>query len=179
MSKPQTTAPSASDDRVVTTISGPPTNRPTPGEVFSDGGKPNIKMLKNHLSKEGRLSGTAAEKLVLDATTMLRNEPNVLSVDTPIIVVGDIHGQFYDLLKMFDVMGDPTKQDTHRYLFLGDYVDRGRPEALVCRCGRGDISSILVFRTGYFSIECVLYLVALKICYPRQVYMLRGNHECR
>lgn len=76
-----------------------------------------------------------------------------MSLQDPVTVVGDLHGQFYDMVKMLDVGGSP---ETTKYLFLGDYVDRGS-----------------------FSVEVVLLLYSLKLNFPATIFMLRGNHECR
>ena len=84
---------------------------------------------------------------------MLVKESNVIHIQTPVTVVGDMHGQFHDMLELFNIGG--RIPDTN-YLFLGDYVDR-----------------------GLYSIETVMLLIVLKLRYPNRIHLLRGNHESR
>ena len=81
------------------------------------------------------------------------HESNVVHILAPVTVVGDIHGQFFDMLEIFKIGG--FCPDTN-YLFLGDYVDR-----------------------GLFSVETISLLVCLKLRYPSRVHLIRGNHESR
>lgn len=152
--------PLSTVDRVCQVNPPPPSNRLTIAEVFGKGSVPNYELVADFLSKEGRLDNACAAKIIKMGKEILAKEKNVIHVDGTVTVCGDIHGQFYDLIKLFSVGGpvaDPkTKTAGTKYLFLGDYVDRGNT-----------------------SIECVLYLWCLKICYPESVFLLRGNHECR
>lgn len=140
-------------DRAVSSVTPPASFKPSNEQVFLRNGLPNCDFIKDHFFHEGRLQEDQAIKIVKQATQLLTAEPNLLSVPAPVTICGDVHGQYYDLMKLFEVGGDPK---TTKYLFLGDYVDRGS-----------------------FSIECLIYLYALKITYPNSFWMLRGNHESR
>lgn len=115
---------------------------------------PDNEFLLNHFLQEGRVSKECATEILRFGTQILKKEPNVLKLSAPFFVVGDIHGQFYDLTNIFKESGEPSKKN--RYLFLGDYVDR-----------------------GMFSCEVFLFLLSLKISRKRYIYLLRGNHETR
>lgn len=112
-----------------------------------------IDALIDHLMQCRILSEIQVKMLCEKAQELFTDEPNVKEIRCPVTVCGDIHGQFYDLMELFKIGGNLPDTD---YLFMGDYVDR-----------------------GYYSVETISLLVALKIRYPERICILRGNHESR
>ena len=141
------------DDRVMKNVAPPPRYPMEHQKLFPKKNLPDWKALKSHLTKEGRLSKPDIIELNNLFKNIIKNEPNIVKLNDPVTIVGDLHGQYYDLLKCLEVGGNP---ENTKYLFSGDYVDRGS-----------------------FSIEIVLLLMALKINFKNTIIMLRGNHECR
>ncbi|CAK8575737.1 unnamed protein product [Lathyrus sativus] len=91
------------------------------------------------------------------AERIFSSEPTVIQLKAPIKIFGDLHGQFGDLMRLFDEYGSPSTAGDIAYidyLFLGDYVDRGQ-----------------------HSLETISLLLALKVEYPNNVHLIRGNHE--
>jgi diadenosine tetraphosphatase ApaH/serine/threonine PP2A family protein phosphatase len=89
--------------------------------------------------------------LLVDSLSKLRSLPALIRVPTPVVIVGDIHGSLLDLLRIFQGFGTPPNT---RYLFLGDYVDRGED-----------------------SVAVICLVLAFFHRHPDKVFLLRGNHE--
>ena len=102
--------------------------------------------------KEINLSEEEIKFLCSESKNIFLKQPILLELGPCLNICGDIHGQFYDLLQLFELGGYPPEKN---YLFLGDYVDRGKQ-----------------------SIETICLLLTYKIKYPENFFLLRGNHEC-
>jgi serine/threonine-protein phosphatase 6 catalytic subunit len=104
--------------------------------------------------KEGNILNEKDLRLLCEKVKeIVVEESSCQLVRAPVTICGDIHGQFYDLLELFNRGGQIPQTS---YIFMGDYVDR-----------------------GYHSMETFQYLMCLKVKYPGNITILRGNHESR
>ena len=88
---------------------------------------PNLQVLREYLLGEGLLEKKDLLNLLSVTTRMIKREPNVAIMQEPIFIIGDTHGQYFDLVHMFEKAIDGRFDlNTTSLLFLGDYVDRGR-----------------------------------------------------
>ena len=116
--------------------------------------------MRHHINKKEQDFGLKAvnlaesqiEMLIEKSQQIFISQPNLIELDPPLIVAGDIHGKYIDLLRIFEIGGFPPESN---YLFLGDYVDRGQQ-----------------------NLEVICLMLAYKIKYPENFFLLRGNHEC-
>jgi serine/threonine-protein phosphatase 5 len=115
-----------------------------------------VHSLIDWLREERRLHPHYVYRILLEAGNVLKAAPTVVDLTVPanglLTVCGDIHGQFFDLLHIFDINGAPS--ESHSYLFNGDLVDRGA-----------------------HSVEVLLLVMALKAALPHHFFIARGNHE--
>ena len=109
------------------------------------------KLIADKHCRDVKFTENEIKGVVSASRTVLLSQPMLLELEAPIKIVGDIHGQFTDLIKIFQNGGFPPEAN---YLFLGDYVDRGQN-----------------------SLETIMLLLCYKIKYPENFFLLRGNHE--
>uniref|UniRef100_A0A8W8IG72 Serine/threonine-protein phosphatase 5 n=1 Tax=Magallana gigas TaxID=29159 RepID=A0A8W8IG72_MAGGI len=128
------------------------------GPRFEDGGV-TLKFvtdLMKTFKEQKKLHRKYAYQILVEIKNFFIKQPSLVDITVPkgekFTVCGDIHGQFYDLLNIFELNGLPS--ESNPYLFNGDFVDRGS-----------------------FSVECVVVLFCFKLLYPNHFFMARGNHE--
>ncbi|XP_064599585.1 serine/threonine-protein phosphatase 5-like [Liolophura sinensis] len=129
------------------------------GPEMEEGGKVTgefMTQLMLTFKDQKKLHRKYAYQILLQAKEIFSSQPSLVDITIPgnekFTVCGDIHGQFYDLMNIFELNGFPSK--VNPYLFNGDFVDRGS-----------------------FSVECIFTLLGFKLLYPDHFFMARGNHE--
>ncbi|CAN6326338.1 unnamed protein product [Urochloa humidicola] len=117
-----------------------------------------VKAMLDEFKQQKCIHKRYAYQIVLKTLELLRSMPSLVDVDVPngghFTVCGDVHGQYFDLLNIFELNGLPSEENP--YLFNGDFVDRGS-----------------------FSVEVILTLFAFKCLYPKAMHLARGNHESK
>ena len=120
-----------------------------------------VEELKKYLRDQKKLHRKYVIKILLQCLEFFKRQKSLINIEfgegtvnseaPHFNVCGDTHGQFYDVLNIFEINGSPSP--TNPYLFNGDFVDRGS------------------------SFEVVITFFAYKLLYPTAFYMARGNHE--
>lgn len=112
--------------------------------------------LMKHYKNQKKLHKRYAFQILVDARAYFMQLPSLVDIevdhDRKFTICGDIHGQYFDLMNIFELNGLPSPENP--YLFNGDFVDRGS-----------------------FSVECIFVLLGFKLLYPNHFFMARGNHE--
>lgn len=115
-----------------------------------------VENLLKTFKDQKKLHRKYAYKILIDVKEFFKKQPSLVEIQVPeeskFTICGDIHGQYYDLLNIFQLNGLPSQSNP--YLFNGDFVDRGS-----------------------FSVECIFTLFSFKLLYPNHFFMSRGNHE--
>ena len=117
-----------------------------------------INTIISNMKRNIFLPKTSFINILYNVISFYYTQPSLISITVPsshkITIVGDLHGQFYDLLNIFELNGYPS--ETNPYIFNGDFVDRGS-----------------------FSVEILITLLCFKLLYPNHIHLARGNHENR
>jgi diadenosine tetraphosphatase ApaH/serine/threonine PP2A family protein phosphatase len=119
---------------------------PDPWELIRDTLRPHDAYLYSAVSESD------LNWLAIKGYSIFMDEPTILRLEAPLIIVGDLHGNYFDLIRIFVRFGFPNVAN---YLFLGDLVDRG-PDAL----------------------DIMVLILAFKVLFPDNIFLIRGNHEC-